>query len=191
MSKYEFLTDEQWAVLEPLIPVPKRRPDGRGRPWKPNREVLAGILWILRTGAAWQHLPGHFPPYQTCHRRFQKWVREGVMRSILEALARDLEERGQIDLSECFIDGTFVVAKKGVPRWERPSGARVRSSWLFQTLLVFHSDCTRLLLLHMRSPLSKLPSLRPSPYDDPDALSEIAPTTVIRSIRSLLAKELS
>ncbi|MEG6549731.1 IS5 family transposase [Desulfocurvibacter africanus] len=115
MSKYEFLTDEQWAILEPLIPVPKRRPDGRGRPWKPNREVLAGILWILRTGAAWQHLPSHFPPYQTCHRRFQKWVREGVMRSILETLARDLEERGQIDLSECFIDGTFVVAKKGVP----------------------------------------------------------------------------
>ena len=188
MSKAELLTDEQWSILEPLIPEPVRRADGRGRPWRANREVLNGILWILRTGAAWQHLPDRFPPYQTCHRRFQMWVRDGVMRSILETLARDLEQRGQIDLSECFIDGTFVVAKEGVPTLARPSGAKVRRSWLLLTLQVFQSECTRLLLLHMKSPLSKLPSMQPSPYDDPDALSGIAPMTVIRSIRSLLNK---
>ncbi len=45
------LTDSQWAVLDPLIPEPSRRKDGRGRPWKNRRSVLNAILWVLRTGA--------------------------------------------------------------------------------------------------------------------------------------------
>ncbi len=118
------LTDEQWEVLEPLIPVPPRRADGKGRPWRDPRDVLNGILWVLRTGAPWHELPESYPPYQTCHRRFQRWEEEGVLSRILEALAKDLKERGELDLSECFIDATFVVAKKGGSTWERPSGAR-------------------------------------------------------------------
>lgn len=70
------LTDEQWAVLEPLIGELPRRADGRGRPWRSSRDVLNGILWILRTGAQWADLPGRYPPYQTCHRRFQRWGRD-------------------------------------------------------------------------------------------------------------------
>ena len=61
----------------------------------------------------WHELPDCYPPYQTCHRRFQRWVEEGVLSHILEALTKDLNERGGLDLSEYFIDGTFVVAKKG------------------------------------------------------------------------------
>jgi transposase len=133
------LTDEQWGVLEPLIGKMARRADGRGRPWRSSRDVLNGILWILRTGTQWAALPDRYPPYQTCHRRFQRWVRDGTLEHILEALARDLKERGRLDLSECFIDGTFIVAKKGAGVWERPSGARVRSSWQWQTVLVFRS----------------------------------------------------
>jgi hypothetical protein len=49
----------------------------------------------------------------------------GRVLGVLEALAEDLKERGGLDLSECFVDGTFVVAKKGDHRWGRPSGARV------------------------------------------------------------------
>ena len=114
------LTDEQWKVLEPLIPAPPQREDGRGRPWRDPRDVLNGILWILRTGAPWKDLPERNPPYHTCHRRFQKWVEEGVLSRVLEALAQDLEESGQIDRSECYIDGTFIVAKKGGRVSERP-----------------------------------------------------------------------
>ena len=57
------LADEQWEVLEPLVPEPSRRADGRGRPWRDSREVLNGILWVLRTGAPWRDLPGRYPPY--------------------------------------------------------------------------------------------------------------------------------
>ena len=147
------LTDEQWEVLEPLIPEPPRREDRRGRPWRDPRDVLNGILWILRTGAPWKDLPERYPPYQTCHRRFQRWIEEGVLGDVLEALAEDLEERGQIDLSECYIDGTFVVAKKGGHESERPSGARVRRSWRFQTALLLHSASTQSVLARTKSPL--------------------------------------
>src|SRR5215467_5341534 len=113
------LTDEQWQVLEPLIGELPRRADGRGRPWRSSREVLKGILWILRTGAQWADLPEGYPPYQTCHRRYQRWVREGLFKRILEALAHHLKERGKFDLSECRIDGTCIVANEGADVWER------------------------------------------------------------------------
>jgi transposase len=57
MARREELTDEQWAVIKPLIPEPLCRADGRGRPWRDAREVLNDILWILRSGARWQDLP--------------------------------------------------------------------------------------------------------------------------------------
>ena len=107
------LTDEQWALLAPLIPMPPRRPDRRGRPCRDVREVLDGVLWVLRTGAPRRDLPGRYPPYQTCHRRFQQWVRDGTLMRVLAALAEYLRQRGALDLSECYIDGTFVAAKKG------------------------------------------------------------------------------
>lgn len=55
------LTDEQWEVIKPLIPQPPKRPDGRGRPRRDNREVLNGILWIMRTGAQWKDMPRAIP----------------------------------------------------------------------------------------------------------------------------------
>jgi transposase len=107
------LTDTQWSTLDPLIPQPPRRRDGRGRPWKDRRSVLNGVLWILRTGAPWSDLPQRYPSYQTCHRRFQQWVRSGIMRGVLEALAEGLRIQGRLDVREAFIDGSFAPAKRG------------------------------------------------------------------------------
>jgi transposase len=140
------LTDAQWAVLAPLFPKPRVRRDRRGRPWRDPRDVLNGILWILRTGAPWKDLPDRYPSYQTCHRRFQRWVREGTFRRVLKALAADLHARGGLDLSETFIDGSFASAKKKAVTSARPSAARGPRSWSLQTALVF---------------LSPLPSRRP------------------------------
>ena len=168
MARGEELTDEQWAVIEPHLPELPRREDGRGRPWRENREVINGILWILRSGARWHDLPGRFPPYQTCHRRFQQWVKDGTLRRVLEALAEDLRTRGDLDLTECFIDGTFVVAKKGGGASVRLSGARARNSWWWQTMLVFHSPSTRRLLARMKSPLSERLSFTVLPPGGPD-----------------------
>src|SRR5512137_263911 len=96
------LTNEQWNRIGPIIRLAKPSKDPRGRKERDPREVLNGILWILRTGAPWKDLPERYPPYQTCHRRFQRWVRQGLMEAILRALAQDLKERGGLDVSECF-----------------------------------------------------------------------------------------
>jgi transposase len=90
--------------------------------------VLNGILWILRTGAPWADLPEGYPSFQTCHRRFQQWVRSGVMKEILEALASHLKLRGAIDVREAFIDASFVPAKKGgfkVGKTKRGKGTKI------------------------------------------------------------------
>jgi transposase len=90
MPQHQDVTDQQWEVLHALIPDPERRKDGRGRPWRNRRDVLNGVLYVLRTGVAWADLPGRYPPYQTCHRRFQQWTRSGVMREVIKALGEDL-----------------------------------------------------------------------------------------------------
>ena len=148
------LTNEQWALLEPLVVVPPRirhrRIDGRGRPRVPARDVLHGILWILRTGAHWYDLPKRYPPYQTCHRRFQQWCRNGTFERMLKVLAEDLKQRGGLDLSESFIDGTFVPAKKGGGRWVPPVGGKARRSWPWQTALVFLSPSAQPVLRRMK-----------------------------------------
>jgi len=177
------LTDEQWAVLDPLIGEMPRRVDGRGRPWRSSREVLNGILWILRTGAQWADLPERYPPYQTCHRRYQRWVQERMFERVLEAPARDLKERGGLDLSECFIDGTFIVAKEGEGVWGRPSGAKGRSSWqkaCWQTALVDRSPSVPPRLRLTRAVSSPPRSTRASSPTSRDASSVTAPTTPIR-----------
>ena len=91
------------------------------------------------------------------------------LRKILEALAQDLEDRGKIELSECFIDGTFVVAKKGGAKAGKTKRGKGTKLMVIADASGLHSPCTRLLLAHMKSPLSKLPSLKLSRWDDPDA----------------------
>lgn len=149
------LTDEQWSLIEPLIPV-QRRSNGRGRPPKPACAVLDDIFWVLRTGARWQDLPERYPPYQTCHWHFQNWTENGVFSTILEVLADDLYQRGGLDLSECFIDGTFVPAKKGGSVLGKPSVAKGARSWPLQTALAYLSPFTWQALLRTKSPLLKI-----------------------------------
>ena len=136
------ITNEQWSRIEPIIVASTPPRDPRGRKQRNPRDVLNGILWILRTGAPWEDLPQRYPPYQTCHRRFQQWVRHGVFRRIARELVEDLNERGKIDIREAFIDGSFAPAKKGVLLSARQSAAKAPRSWQLQTLLVFLSPST-------------------------------------------------
>ena len=135
------LTDEQWQAVRKLIPGRERMrtTERGGRPWRDPRDVLNAVFWILRTGAPWADLPTRYPPYQTVHRRFQKWEREGVLDRILRALARDLYKRGKLDLTEAFIDGTHAGAKRGALRLELLDAARRPRSWQWQTAMAFLS----------------------------------------------------
>jgi transposase len=144
------LTDQQWQIVETILPPDRVRADRRGRPWTDRRRTLNGILWILRTGAPWKDLPERYGAYQTVHRRFQNWVRSKVLEQVLLAVAQDLKDRGGLDLSEAFVDGSFAPAKKGGSVWERLNVERAPRSWQLQTAMVFLSPYAQTVLVRLK-----------------------------------------
>ncbi len=79
------LTDRQWAVIEPLLPV--RDPRHGGRPLKFDRRlILDTILYVLRTGCAWRHVPHDLAPWDAAYRWFAAWTADGTRRRVHEAL---------------------------------------------------------------------------------------------------------
>jgi transposase len=135
------LTDEQWDAIKGSFPSKerKRTSEKGGRPWRDPRDVVNGVMWILRTGAPWADLPRRYPPYQTCHRRFQTWVEHGSIEKMLRRLAEDLRDRGKLDLTEAFIDGSHAGAKRGALLLESLAEAKRPRSWQWQTALAFLS----------------------------------------------------
>lgn len=144
------ITNDQWALVSPIIKsaIPDKKVSGRPR--VDSRAILNGILWICRTGAPWKDLPEKYPPYQTCHRRFQEWVEAEVWEKILVKLAVDLKKRGKMDIGECFIDGSFAAAKKGAMELAKLNVARVPRSWRLQTAMVFLSPYPHMKQVRMR-----------------------------------------
>ena len=120
--RQRLLSDEQWELIEPLFPVPKRRRDKRGRPWAANRACLEGILWILQTGAAWRFLPSEFPSPSTCWRRLQRWEEQGVWLKAWRAFLGALDKEGLLDWEESFLDGSFEEAALNHPEGMAISG---------------------------------------------------------------------
>ena len=147
------LTEDQWLVVEPVL-RPVRREDNRGRPWHDTRAVLNGVLWVLGTGAQWRELPEKYPPFQTCHRRFQQWIRSGKLEEALRLLARLLHEQGKLNL-EAFVDATFASAKKGALPLVQRAEARARRSSLSPLITVFHSPYLSKALRPRNASLSK------------------------------------
>jgi transposase len=135
------ITDDQWAIVKPYIPEPEqlRTTEKGGRPWRDPRDVLSGILWILRTGAQWSEMPRKYPPYSTCHRRFTKWNECGVLDTVLRALLEHLREVGKVDLTEAYIDGSHAGAKKGALMLGELDAARRPRSWQWSTAMAFLS----------------------------------------------------
>jgi hypothetical protein len=79
------LTDDQRAQVSPLLP-PQRPPIGR--PPVDHRTILAGILWVIRSGATWRELPPAFGPWPTVYSRYRRWRQAGLWQRILDALDR-------------------------------------------------------------------------------------------------------
>ena len=160
MARYgRLLTDAQWEKIRPLLPPRLPRPHG-GRPPAPDRKVLEGILWILRSGARWQDLPEEFSSPSTCWRRLRDWEEQGVWLEIWRAFLAELNEKQQLKWSESFLDGSFAPAKKGAPPSAKPSGARGRSGWWWSTAAVFLWESGFILLPRRKSGSRKKRSRR-------------------------------
>ena len=83
------LTDEEWAILEPLIPPAQRG----GRPRTVNmRAVLNAIIYVLKTGCQWDHLPHDWPPKGTVYHYFNTWRKDGTWARMNDALREQLRQ---------------------------------------------------------------------------------------------------
>ena len=106
--KRHALTDEQWSIIEPMMPPEK----STGRPRRDLRTIVEGILWIVRTGAPWRDLPKRFGPWQTVYDWFNGWSKDGAWDRILEALQIRLDAEGRIDWDMWCVDGSNVRASR-------------------------------------------------------------------------------
>ena len=108
MKRHE-LTDEQWELISPQIPLSTAR---TGRQPKDPRLMLDGIFWILGTGAPWRDLPERFGSCKTVHRYFTNWRRAGVFDNIVQTLQVKLDKEGLIDWDMWCVDGASVRATR-------------------------------------------------------------------------------
>jgi len=116
MSAKRLVSDELWAVVEPLLPAEHPKPNG-GRPRVPNRSALEGIVYVLRTGIPWRMLPREVGcSGVTCWRRLRDWQEAGVWRRLRRVLLDRLGRLGRIDWSRASLDSASVPAKKGERR---------------------------------------------------------------------------
>ena len=87
------LTDAQWQLIYPLLPLPKWQPGGPGCPPCDRRGVVNGLVYLTKTGCQWRMLPKTFGAWQTVYGYFNRWSRQGVWRQVMEALTQQERHR--------------------------------------------------------------------------------------------------
>jgi len=126
------LTDAQWDMISDLFPEPK----ATGRPPRDRREIMDGILWVLRTGSPWRDLPEELGAWQTVWHLFNQWNHDGILESILDRLRSSMVDLGEMDEELWCVDGTIVRAarcasgggKRGIQTSRRITRSVVRAA---------------------------------------------------------------
>jgi transposase len=122
MTRRRFeLTDDEWLVIEPLLP---NKP--RGVPRVDDRRVINGILWRFRTGSPWADIPERYGPHTTCYNRFVSWRKAGVWDRLLEAVSQAFDgELVMIDSSSIRVHQHGATLKRGIQiaAWDVPGAA--------------------------------------------------------------------
>ncbi len=116
----QLVSDELWRIVEPLLPTEPSKARG-GRPRVPDRAVLSGIVFVLKSGIPWRMLPKEmgFGSGVTCWRRLRDWQSAGVWRRLHRALLDRLGRAGMVDWSRASLDSASVPAKRGAKRSDR------------------------------------------------------------------------
>src|SRR6266508_1610496 len=116
------LSDSLWERIAPLLPKPKSRFRGRGRqrrnmggrPAADVRQLIRGILYVLRTGCQWNAMPQEIGVSgKTAHRYFQRWVRAGVFKRMWQAGLLEYDELKGMDWKWQAADGAITKAPLG------------------------------------------------------------------------------
>ena len=122
------LTDDEWALIEPLIPPAKH--GGRERQ-KDERELVNGIMYVLSTGCQWRYVPKDLPPRSTLHGYLDRWSWDGTLARIHHALYVQCREQAAREASPtaAVIDSQSVKsAEKGGPALIQSAMMQVRKS---------------------------------------------------------------
>ena len=109
MAHRHEVSDEEWTLVAPFVTT---KPALTGRPRRDVREMLNGVLWVLRTGAPWRDLPERYGPWQSVYEYFTLWRSNGTYDRVLEALQIRLDREGKIDWDLFCIDGSNVRASR-------------------------------------------------------------------------------
>jgi transposase len=111
------LSEQLWQRIEPLLPKQKKRRHHQYAGRKPvaARKVLQGIIFVLKTGVAWKHLPAtsDFPSGHTCRRRLLEWEKRGVWRKLWQSILSELQVAGALDWERGIVDSSSVRAGHG------------------------------------------------------------------------------
>ena len=102
MADLFWLSDEQWAVMEPFMPVNQPGPERVD-----DRQTISGIVHVLRSGCRWRDCPSEYGPPTTVYNRFNRWSRKGFWRRMLAALA----EAGWV-AETASLDSTYIKAHR-------------------------------------------------------------------------------
>ena len=118
------VSDDLWERVEPLLP--KYRPTrAGGRPRLDRRQVLDGILYVLRTGCQWKAAPAEFGSPSTLHRYFQEWTKKGVFFRLWKEALREYDALEGIDWGWQSLDGAMTKAPLGGEKnRSQPDGPR-------------------------------------------------------------------
>ena len=122
------LTDDEWALVEPLIPPAKR--GGRKRT-KDERDLVNGLMYVLSTSCQWRYVPKDLPPKSTLHEYLDRWNYDGTLEKIHHTLYVKCREQAGREASPtaCVIDSQSVKsAEKGGPASIRVATMRARRS---------------------------------------------------------------
>jgi transposase len=101
------LTDKQWKRLATHIPPQKPQ---TGRPNLDHRQIINGILWVLRTGAPWRDLPERYGPWSTVYSRFYRWQKAGIWERIFTHLQAEADAANTLDWAIHDADSSVVRA---------------------------------------------------------------------------------
>ena len=113
MADLFWLSDEQWAVIEPFMPRDQPGPER-----KDDRQIISGILHVLTSGCRWRDCPAAYGPRTTVYNRFNRWSRRGFWKAMLSALA-EAGWAGNVGT----LDSSFARAHRSVHGGKGSEGA--------------------------------------------------------------------